>query len=119
MPKRKNRLPILCRDRNQAFSWHNGRRICHGVWGSPEAEKSYKRFIAALLESPNLPVRLGEDNDALVSELVDGFLEHVEPQMSKTDWGDFYRFFSRLARSFFVSARLCLLLCRPLDNTKT
>jgi len=86
MPKLKNRLPKICRDRNQAFSKHNGKRIYHGVWGSPEAEKSYKRFIAALLENPTLPVRLGEDNDVLVSELADGFLEHIKPQMGKTDY---------------------------------
>ena len=86
MPKLKNRLPKVCRDRNQAFSWYNGRRFYHGVWGSPEAEKSYKRFIAALLENPTLPVRLGEDNDVLVSELADGFLEHIKPQMGKTDY---------------------------------
>ncbi|MDR0327777.1 MAG: hypothetical protein LBI05_05730, partial [Planctomycetaceae bacterium] len=86
MPKLKNRLPKNCRDRNQAFSKYNGKRIYHGVWGSPEAEKSYKRFIAALLEGPNLPVRLGKDNDVLVSELADMFLEHIEPQMDRTDY---------------------------------
>ena len=36
MPKLKNRFPKMCRDRNQAFSKHNGKRIYHGVWGSPE-----------------------------------------------------------------------------------
>jgi hypothetical protein len=58
MPKLLNQLPKKCRDRNQCFSWHKGKRIYQGVWGSHDAEKSYKRFIAALLESPvgrNLP----------------------------------------------------------------
>ena len=86
MPKLKNRLPKICRDRNPAFSKHNGKRHYHGKWGTPEAERSYKRFIAALLESPTLPVRLGEDSNVLVSELADGFLEHIEPQMDKTDY---------------------------------
>jgi len=86
MPKLKNRLPKICRDRNQAFSKHNGKRHYHGVWGSPEAEKSYKRFIAALLENPTLSARLCEGCDVLVSELADGFLEHIEPQMDKTDY---------------------------------
>ena len=40
MPKLKNSLPKNCRDRNQAFSKHNGKRIYHGVWGTPEAEKN-------------------------------------------------------------------------------
>ena len=86
MPKLKNQFPKMYRDRNQAISKHNGKRIYHGVWGSPEAEKSYKRFIAVLLESPTLPVRMGGDSDVLVSELADGFLEHIEPQMDKIDY---------------------------------
>jgi len=86
MPKLKNRLPKNCRDRNQAFSKHNGKRIYHGVWGTPEAEKSYKRFIAALLAGPNLPLQDGKIGDVLVSELADGFLEHIEYQMDRTDY---------------------------------
>jgi len=78
MPKLKNRFPKVCRDRNQAFSWHNGRRIYHGVWGTSEAEKSYKRFIAALLENPVLPVRMDGDGAVLVSELATGYLDHIE-----------------------------------------
>jgi len=86
MPKLKNRLPKNCRDRNQAFSKHNGKRIYHGVWGTSEAEKNYKRFLAALLENPVLPLRLGEGGDVLVAELADEFLEHIEPRMGKTDY---------------------------------
>jgi integrase len=86
MPKLKNGMPKNCRDRNQAFSWHNGKRIYHGVWGSPEAEKSYKRFIAALLEGPNLALQDCKIGDVLVAELADGFLEHIEPQMDRTDY---------------------------------
>jgi hypothetical protein len=85
MPKLKNKFPKNCRDRNQAFSKHNGKRIYHGVWGSPEAERSYKRFIAALLEGSAPSLRLGANSDVLVSELADGFLEHIEPQMDRTD----------------------------------
>jgi len=80
MPKLKNRLPKICRDRNQSFSWHNGKRFYHGVWGSPEAEKSYKRFITALLENPAIPSRRDEDDGSgvLVSELATGYLDHIE-----------------------------------------
>jgi len=91
MPKLTNRYPIKCRDRNQCFSWYNGKRVYHGVWGSPEAEKNYKRFIAALLENPTLPLQMGTD-DVLVSELAAGFLEHIEScNMDKTDVGHFKR----------------------------
>ena len=81
MPKLKNRLPKNCRDRNQAFSWYDGRRIYHGVWGSPEAEKSYKRFLAALLENPSLHPQVGKDICVLVSELTDGYLDGIESRM--------------------------------------
>lgn len=90
MPKLKNQFPKLCRDRNQAISWHKGKRIHHGVWGSPEAEKSYKRFIAALLENPTLPLRDNRTGDTLVSELATGFLGYVESRnMDKADVGHF------------------------------
>ena len=83
MPKLTNRLPKNCRDRNQAFSWHNGKRIYHGVWGSPEAEKSYKRFIAALLESPQpTPTpQIGGGTDLLIAELTDAFLDAHEGKL--------------------------------------
>ena len=83
MPKLKNRLPKNCRDRNQAFSKYNGKRIYHGVWGSPEAEKSYKRFIAALLESPTPapPPQISSGTDLLIAELTDAFLEAHEGKL--------------------------------------
>ena len=74
MPKLTDRLPRKCNDRGRAYSWHNGKRIYHGVWGSPEADKSYKRFLAALLESPALPLRIDKNSDVLVLELADAFL---------------------------------------------
>jgi integrase len=83
MPKLKNRLPKNCRDRNQAFSWHNGKRIYHGVWGTPEAEKSYKRFIAALVEGSDLPTQMEKNSDVLVSELAANFLDGIETRMDK------------------------------------
>jgi len=90
MPKLKNRMPKVCRDRNQAFSWHNGKREYHGVWGSPEAEKSYKRFIARLLENPILPLQDGKTGDVLISELAAGFIQHAESRnMDKADMGHF------------------------------
>ncbi|MDR0329052.1 MAG: site-specific integrase [Planctomycetaceae bacterium] len=93
MPKLKNRLPKNCRDRNQAFSWYDGKRIYHGVWGSPEAEKNYKRFIAALLESPALPLQaegdslpIGGGSEVLVSEIAIAFLDSIESQMDKNEY---------------------------------
>jgi len=91
MPKLKNQLPKVCRDRNQAFSWNSGKRVYHGVWGTPEADKSYKRFIAALLESPTLPLQDNRTGDVLVSELVAGFMASIEPKADTTDISHFKR----------------------------
>jgi len=83
MPKLKERPPKNCNDRGRAFSWHNGKRIYHGVWKSAEAEKNYKRFKAALLEGP-IP-RLGDDGrrDFLVVELASEFLGHFESRLDE------------------------------------
>ena len=91
MPKLKNQFPKKCRDRNQCFSWHNGKRYYHGVWNSSEADKSYKRFIAALLENPYLPLQDNKTGDVLVSELAAGFLDCVEAQTDRTDFLHFRR----------------------------
>ena len=89
MPKLKNRYPAMYRDKNSAVSKHNGQRIYHGAWGSPEADKSYKRFIAALLENPTLCLRVGKDTDVLVSELATAFLEAHESKMGGADYANF------------------------------
>ena len=81
----------MCRDRNQSFSWYNGKRIYHGKWGTPEAEKSYKRFIAVLLENPALPLRDGKIGDLFVSELAAGFLDHAETRLDKIEFLHFKR----------------------------
>ena len=93
MPKLQNQLPKKCRDRNQCFSWHNGKRSYHGVWASPEAEESYKRFITALLESPPQLLRdvgnsgeAGNEANILVAELCDAFLQHLEPRLAETEY---------------------------------
>jgi len=106
MPKMTNQYPKNCRDRNQSFSWHNGKRIYHGVWGSPEAEKSYRRFIAALLESPALPLRIDKDTDVLVSELADAFLGQHESRMGKADYTNFQYAVGYLAVNEFSPKKL-------------
>ena len=79
MPKLKNQFPKMFRDKNSAVSKYNGKRVYHGVWGSPQAEKSYKRFLAALLENPVLPPQVGNGGgDSLISEIATAFLAHIE-----------------------------------------
>ena len=91
MPKLKNQLPQQRRDRKQSFSWYNGKRYYHGKWGTPEAEQSYKRFIAALLENPTLPLRDSKTGSVLVSELVAGFVNFVEPRLERAEFLHFKR----------------------------
>ena len=92
MPQLKNRLPRLCRDRNQAFSWYKGKRYYHGVWDSPEAKKNYKRFITKLLENPDLSLQENGTGEVLISELTARFLKYVESRKKgKTYEGHFKR----------------------------
>jgi len=84
MTKLTNRMPKKCRDRNQAYSWHKGKRVYHGIWGTPEADSHYKRFIAALLENPALSLQMDGNNDVLISELALAFMESNESQMDKS-----------------------------------
>ena len=83
MPKLKNKDPKNCRDRNQSFSWYNGKRIYHGIWGTPEAKKNYRRFCAAI-DDPASSVRLGGGAFALISELTAGFLDGISSRMDKS-----------------------------------
>jgi len=101
MPKLKNRAPKQCRDGNQSFSWHNGKRYYHGTFGTSEAEENYRRFKIALLENPTLlPVQGNKVGDVLVSELATGFLTHIEPRTNKTDLWHFKRAIGFLAELY-------------------
>jgi hypothetical protein len=135
MPKLNKQLPKMCRDRNQAFSWHKGKRIYHGRWNSSEADQSYKRFIAALLENPTLPLRNSKTGDILVSELAAGFLTHIESRMDKSHVlhfklaiGHLTEFYGALAVNEFSPKKLKVVrgqmvktgkLCRNMVNDYT
>ncbi len=86
MPKLKYQIPKLCRDRNQALTWHKGKRVYHGVWGSPEAKKDRERFVAALLENPEQPLLNNKIGDVLVSELAVRYLRHFEPRLDRAEF---------------------------------
>ena len=84
MPKLKNQLPKMCRDRKRAFAWHNGKRVYFGIWKSAEAEKNYRRFKADLLEAPASHFGDAGNGDVLVVELASGFLAHIESRTEKS-----------------------------------
>ena len=90
----------MYRDKNSAVSKYRGKRIYHGAWGTPEAEKSYKRFIATLLESPILTLRIDKKTDVLVSELAVGFLDAHKSRIDKTDYQHYKQAVGHLAKVY-------------------
>ena len=89
--KTEESVPEKLSGQDQSFSWYNGKRYYHGVWGSPEAKQNYKRFLADLDNPPALPLRMGEVGGVLVSELATCFLTAIESQTDYTDLSHFKR----------------------------
>ena len=90
------KLPKQCRDRNQSYSWHNGKRIYHGIWKSSEADAAYRRFIAELLESPAGILR-HHTGDVLIAELAADFLNFHTARLDESHVRHF-----RLAIAYLV-----------------
>ncbi len=91
----------MCKDRNQALSWYKGKRYYHGVWGSPEADRNYKRFLTKLIEYPGLPLQVEGTGEVLVSELTARFLKYVESRnKGKTYEGHFKRAIGFLVETY-------------------
>ena len=100
----KLKEPKLCEDRGRFYVWLDGKRHYFTARGRVDAEVKRKQFLANVWlgntvtqpkvgrgsslvkecgSSPSLEV---EDGDILVAELADGFLEHIEPQMDKSEY---------------------------------
>ena len=97
MSKQKNssKLPKMCRDRNQCFSWHNGKRVYHGKWGTPEANRNYSQFLQDLTQGSGAlpengkncpPVQGNVTGNTLVAELCSAFLQERREKVSPTQW---------------------------------
>ena len=101
MPKLKemskmDKVPKQCNDRGRSYSWHEGKRIYHGVWGTPEANKNYLRFIHELTKEPTLsPPDTGASvgtagaGSILVAELCDAFLKYAVKAKSPSDYSNY------------------------------
>ena len=100
MPKLKNQFPKMCQDGKQCYSWHNRKRYYHGKWDTPEAKKSYDRFIAALMENPTQPFQDRKTGDVLVSELAASFLTDIETRTDYTDLSHFKRVIGFLVEKY-------------------
>ena len=98
MPKLNiEKVPKQCNDRGRSFSWHEGKRVYHGVAGTPEANRNYNRFIHNLTKDPNLPVpdieaSVGANAGSgrvLVAELCDAFLKYAVKAKSPSDYSNY------------------------------
>jgi len=92
MPKLIKRQPKMCNDRGRSYSWHDGKRIWHGVTGTAEAKKNYDRFIHEITREPTQPVQCAESGvgpavkigSMIVAELADEFLKYHTPRLHTT-----------------------------------
>jgi len=98
MPKLNvSKVPKQCNDRGRSYSWHEGKRVYHGVAGSPEANRNYLRFINDLTKEPPLspPPDAGASvgtagaNNILVAELCDAFLKYAVKAKSQSDYSNY------------------------------
>ena len=99
MPKLNiEKVPKQCNDRGRSYSWHNGKRVYHGVAGTPEANRNYQRFVHNLTKEPSLsPLpdtgantgTSGGGNDVLVAELCDVFLKYAVKAKSPSDYSNY------------------------------
>jgi len=98
MPKLNvDKVPKQCNDRGRSFSWHKGKRIYHGVAGTPEANRNYLRFINDLTKEPpqspppdsGASVGTAGANNILVAELCDAFLKYAVKTKSSSDYSNY------------------------------
>ena len=85
MPKLTNRPPKYSKFKNYAVTFHNGKRIYLGTYGSPESHTAYARFLAERRLNPGLVLPKGETAVA-VSELAVGFLDHAKATLAKPNY---------------------------------
>jgi len=99
MPKLNiDKVPKQCNDRGRSYSWHEGKRVYHGVAGTPEANRNYMRFVNDLTKEPPLsppPPDAGASvgtagaGNILVAELCDAFLKYAVKAKSPSDYSNY------------------------------
>ena len=85
MPKLKNRPPKYSQFKKYAVTFHQGKRIYLGLYGSPESHTAYARFLAERRLTPDLVLSKGESNVA-VSELAAAFLDNAKAALAKPNY---------------------------------
>lgn len=85
MPKLKNRPPKLCRDKHYAIVYCNGVRLPMGKYGTREADKNYRRFLAEWVAcSPSSVHRPGKRIQ--VEEVIAAYLDWAEHHIDPDDF---------------------------------
>jgi len=82
MPKLTNRPPKYAKFKNYAVTFHNGKRIYLGPYGSEKSHTAYARLLAERRLNPDLVLPRGETNVA-VCELAAGFLDQAKGTLAK------------------------------------
>ncbi len=85
MPKLINRPPKYSKFKKYAVTFHNGKRIYLGLYGSPESHTAYARFLAERRLDPSLVLPTGETN-AAVCELAAAFFDHAKATLAKPNY---------------------------------
>ena len=86
MPRLKNRPPKLSKDKNYAIVYCNGVRLSMGKWGTPEAEKNYRRFLAEWAQS-NQSASRKVGHKTSVGELSAAYLDFAEVEKEPKAYG--------------------------------
>jgi len=87
MPRLKERLPKLCKNKNGKYEYavvrYGGEKIPLGKWGTAEAKKAYAKFITELQNNPQFDVVQSTPDssgsrEGLMSELAALYLDHLK-----------------------------------------
>jgi len=85
MPKLTTRPPQYKKSGKYAVIYVNGKRIFLGLYGSPESQAAYSRFLAESQASPTFYLSKGETS-ITVRELGAAFLDHAKVTQGDTDY---------------------------------
>jgi len=88
MPKLTNRPPRYCKQSKSskyAVVYYRGKPHYLGLYGSPESQIAYQRFLEEIQANPGASLPSGEKNITL-SELSAAFLDHAEANFDATEY---------------------------------
>lgn len=86
MPRLKTRPPKLSKSGNYGYVYLNGERYAMGRWGSPEADRNYRRFVVEWATVGNAGC-FDSRNVVTVEKLVFAYLQYAEKNVDHRDFG--------------------------------